>query len=100
VTLSAHDENVLLPPKGVFDWHYLQCTINRFATSDYKNFPNIDFFYPFKTADDDSDDEYQDNDEEPPYPTYRLDRFLAERWNRKMLEERSEEVAQWASGIE
>jgi len=103
VTLSVHAGSETLPPKGVFDWHYLQCVAKRFATQDYKELPGIYFsVYPFKTSDDDSDEEFEFEDYdgvEPPYPTYRFDRFLAEQGRKQMLHERAEAVAQWTSGI-
>jgi len=37
VTLSSHGGNVILPPNGVFNWHYLQCVAKQFATSEYKS---------------------------------------------------------------
>jgi hypothetical protein len=103
VTLSVHAGTEPLPPKGVFGWHYLQCVAKRFATSDYKLFPAIYFYvYPFKTTSDESDDEFEfeDNDEiEPPYPTYRFDRFMAEQGKKQMIHERNQEVALWSAGI-
>lgn len=79
--LSVHDGNDPLPPKGVFYWHYLQCVLLRFGTNEYKHLPNITFFvYPFRTADDESEGDFEDdtnNDsDEPPYPSYRFDRFM------------------------
>jgi hypothetical protein len=104
VTLSVHDGDDPLPPKGVFDWHYMQCVIDRFGTPQYRGFPDIRFFVlPFKTADDDdddSDDEFEDDgDTKPPYPSYRFERFLAEQWKRQMMQERFQAVAEWSSGI-
>jgi len=106
VTLSVHGGHEHLPPKGVFDWHYLQCVTKRFATSEYKSVPDIYFHfhsYPFKTASDESDDEFEfeDNDEiEPPYPTYYFDRFMAEQGRKQMIDERNQEVALWSAGVE
>ena len=55
----------------------------------YKCAPNIYFpVYPFKTANDDSDDEFEfeDNDDaEPPYPTYPFDRFTEEQARRVFI---------------
>jgi hypothetical protein len=101
VTLSVHAGNYPLPPKGVFDWHYLQCVLLRFGTFQYKNLPNIAFFInPFKTADDELDDEFEDNDDDdPPYPSYRIDRFMAQHWETHRKQEHFKEVAQWASDI-
>lgn len=72
-----------------------------YGTPQYKNFPDIKYFvYPFKTADDISDDEYEDNDEiDPPYPSYRFDRYLAEQGRRQMVLERNEEIVKWSSGL-
>ena len=98
VTLSANVDMVTsLPLKGAFDWHYLQCTVNAFGTPQYKNFPNIEFF---KTASNALDDEYEDdNGIDSPYPSSRLDRYLAEQDRRKMARERREAMAQWSSEI-
>lgn len=101
LTFVAQNAFALLPPPGVFNWHYLQCVIKVFGTPQYKNFPDIKYFvYPFKTADDISDDEYEDNDEiDPPYPPYRFDRYLAEQGRRQMVLERNEEIVKWSSGL-
>jgi hypothetical protein len=102
VTLSVHGGSEHLPPKGVFDWHYLQCVVQRFGTDQFKTVPNIAFFVcPFKTADDDSEDEFEDNDhdKEPPCPTYRFDRFMAKQWNKHREQEDFRGMAQWSSGI-
>ena len=102
VTLSVHEGDYPLPPKGVFDWHYLQCVLLKFGTHQYKCLPNIAFFvYPFKTADDDeSDDEFEDDvNDEPPYPSYRFDRLMEQQWEKHREQERFKEVAQWASEV-
>ena len=101
VTLSVHAGDYPLPPKGIFDWHYLQCVLRRFGTDQYKGLPNIAFFvYPFKTADDESGDEFEDDaNDEPPYPSYRLDRFMAQQWEKHQEQEHFKEVAQWASEV-
>ena len=100
VTLTVHGGSDQLPPKGVFDWHYLQCVVSRFGTDQYKNIPNIYYFvHPFKTADDDSEEEFEDDDDEPPYPTYRFDRFMAEQWEKHREQEHRGEIAQWSSGV-
>jgi hypothetical protein len=102
VTLSVHDGSDHLPPKGVFDWHYFQCVVRRFGADQYLNLPNIAFFvYPFKTADDDSEGEFEhnDDDDEPPWPTYHIDRFMAEQWEKHREQEHREEMAQWSSGV-
>jgi len=105
VNLSLHDPDptVSLPPKGIFDFHYLQCVLTVFATPQYKNLPNVKFFsHPFKTMwDDDSDEEFVDDGvKEPPCPSWRFDRFLAEQGRRQMMLERNEEVRRWTGGVE
>jgi hypothetical protein len=101
VTLSVNDDNTPLPPRGVFDWHYLQCVVKRFGTPSYKNFTDIAFcVLPFKTASEDSEEEYLDDDKiEPPYPSYRFDRYLEEQAKIRMTRERNREVLQWSSEI-
>ncbi|KAF5377097.1 hypothetical protein D9615_010549 [Tricholomella constricta] len=48
----------------------------RLALSAYTSLP--DFVHPFISVDDDSDEEFEDDDEEeePPYPSYRIDRWM------------------------
>lgn len=101
VTLSAQHSNIPLPPTGVFDWHYLQCVLLRFATDQYRQLLNIAFFvYAFKTIDDESDDEFEDDiNDEPPYPSYRFDRLMALQWEKHREQEQFKEVAQWASKV-
>jgi hypothetical protein len=101
VTLSALHGNIPLPPTGVFDWHYLQCVLLRFATDQYKQLANIAFFiHPFKTADDESDDEFEDDiNDEPPYPSYRFDRMTELKWEKHCEQKKLKEVAQWASKV-
>ena len=76
-----------------------------FGTPQYKNFPDIKYFvYPFKTVAEISGDEYEfeDNDDseiDPPYPSFRFDRYLAEQGRRQMVLERREEVVKWSSGV-
>ena len=72
------------------------------GTSQYKQVPDITFVYPFKTADDDdSDDEFEDDvNDEPPYPSYRFDRFMALECERFQEQERFKEVAKWATEVE
>ncbi|KIM44258.1 hypothetical protein M413DRAFT_443277 [Hebeloma cylindrosporum] len=103
LTLIARNPVAPMPPPGIFNWHYMQCVIELFGTPQYKKFPNIKYFiHPFNTAADIADDEYmyEDDDEtEPPYPSYRFDRYLAEQGRRQMALERHEEMVQWSSGI-
>jgi hypothetical protein len=100
VTLLGR-RNIPLPPTGVFDWHYLQCVLLRFGTDQYRQLPGIAFFiYPFKTADDESDDEFEvDVNGEPPYPSYRFDRIMALQREKLREQEQFKEVSQWASKV-
>ena len=104
VTLVVHDGPEALPPKGLFDWHYLQCVAKQFATEEYKELPDIYFtVYPFKTSDDDSNDEFELGDYdgiEPPYPSYRFDRCLEEQGRIQVLQEQVEAMSLWAAGVE
>ena len=100
VTFSTRCRNIPFPPPGVFDWHYLQCVLRRFATPQYRQLPDIAFFiYPFKTADDDSDEFEDDVNDEPPYPSYRFDRIMTLRLEKLREQERLKEVAQWVSKV-
>ena len=48
ITLSTRDAS--FPPIGVFNWHYVQCVLKRFATDEYKQSQNIYYFsLPFHT---------------------------------------------------
>ena len=70
------------------------------GTSQYKQVPDVTFVYPFKTADnDDSDDEFEDDvNDEPPYPSYRFDRFFL--WHSNVKDFRSKSVSKrWRSGL-
>lgn len=101
VMLSVHDGNESLPPQGVFDWHYLQCVLLRFGTTQYRGVPNIQYHVnPFQTASDSSDDErVMDDDADPPWPSYRFDRYLEQQWKAHWDQERREEMLEWASRI-
>ncbi len=102
ITLAAHSADPL-SPAGVFNWHYLQCVIKRFATSEYKEIENINFFtLPFRTEDDDeSDFDFDDerNIANPPYPSYLVE--LAEARVRQRMEdaERNSAIAEWNSRV-
>ncbi|KAF9508913.1 hypothetical protein BS47DRAFT_1384578 [Hydnum rufescens UP504] len=76
ITLISHNPALELPPVGVFNWHYIQCVLAKFATADYQAVANIfHFALPFRTRDDDDDESDRDFDDErniadPPYPSY------------------------------
>lgn len=99
VTLTVHGGSINLPPPGVFNWHYLQCVLKRFATPDYRSFNNIVHYeMPFKTSSDSDIDEFEDDGSaEPPYPSYRFDRYLQEQAERLRLFERNEAISGWVS---
>ena len=104
VTLSIKATNQFLPPPGVFNWHYLQCVIKHFGTSEYRNLPGINFSgKPFKAASNgessgnSSNDDYDDTD--LPYPSYSFDRYLQQQSERLWALERHAEIVEWASGL-
>ncbi|KAF5376700.1 hypothetical protein D9615_007863 [Tricholomella constricta] len=102
VTLSVHDARYRLPPKGVFDWHYLQCVLRRFATDQYKNLPNNSFFvYPFEKLSENGfeDNANDDDDDEPPYYSYCVHRVMAEHWEKRREQEQFKEIEKWSSEI-
>ena len=103
ITLTTHNGSPL-PPVGVFNWHYLQCVLKRFATDEYKQIQNIyHFTMPFRTEDDDDESDFDFDDERnianPPYPSYPIE--LAEARARQHLEdaERNCAIAEWNSRV-
>jgi hypothetical protein len=104
ITFSTHDPKVSLPPTGVFNWHYIQCVLKKFATDEYQQVDNVQHnALPFRTRDD-ADDEDVDFDDErniadPPYPSYL--RELAEARARQYFEaaERNRAIEAWSSSI-
>jgi hypothetical protein len=105
VTLTTHDPSLHLPPAGVFNWHYIQCVLTKFASPAYQAVHNVHYFsLPFRTKDDDDDESDVDFDDErnvanPPYPSYRWE--LAELRARQHLEavERNNAILTWNSGV-
>lgn len=76
ITLQNHTPTVPSPPPGIISWHYLQCVLKLFGSSQLREEPNIVYHeLPFKTEDDDDDDEfdwdyYDQPGVPPPYPSY------------------------------
>ncbi|KAM6493643.1 hypothetical protein JOM56_010004 [Amanita muscaria] len=104
ITLSTHDAS--FPPIGMFNWHYLQCVLKKFATDEYKQIQNICYFsLPFRTREEAEDEEIDfDFDDErnianPPYPSYPIE--LAEATARQHLEdaERNRDIGAWNSNV-
>jgi hypothetical protein len=104
ITLSTHDAS--FPPIGMFNWHYLQCVLKKFATDEYKQIQNICYIsLPFRTREEvegeeidlDFDDEI--NIANPPYPSYHIE--LAEATARLHLEdaERNCDIVAWNSRV-
>ena len=92
------------PPSGIFDWHYIQCVLRRFATEEYQGMDNIAYFvYPFRTRDDgdDSDPEFDDpqNIEDPPYPSYPIDLAFIRRGQQLDEEEHRQGIESWRSDL-
>jgi len=105
ITLSPHASPHNIPPVGVFNWHYIQCVLNRFSTDAYQNLPNVNYFtQPFRTAYDDDDDEsdrsFDDpNIANPPYPSYLLELSELRTLQRLEEEERRQAIVTWNSGV-
>ncbi|KAF5373230.1 hypothetical protein D9615_007414 [Tricholomella constricta] len=104
LTLSIHDPSLSLPPVGVFNWHYVQCVLKKFSSSDYQQIDNIQHFVmPFRTRDDDDDGDVDFDDEgnvtNPPYPSYLWE--LSEARERRRLDaiERNRAIMAWNSGV-
>jgi hypothetical protein len=105
ITLSTHGSSLNLLPVGVFNWHYIQCVLKRFTTTDYQEFGNVHYcVLPFRTRDDDDDESDIDFDDpgnisNPPYPSYLLE--LSELRARQRLEkaEHHNAIVAWNSGI-
>jgi hypothetical protein len=92
ITLSVHGiHNTPLPPPGAFNWHYLQCVIKRFGTSEFKNLPNINhFIQPFKTESNEGSDNTNNYNTNPPYPSHGFN-FCAQ--------EKYDDTMKWVSGL-
>lgn len=104
ITFPTND--ALFPYIGVFNWHYLQCVLKKFATGEYRQIPNIYYFtVPFRTREevenDESDFDFDDerNIANPPYPSYLIE--LAEARERQHLEdvERNQAIVAWNSEV-
>jgi len=102
VILTSLNPSLQLPPVGVFNWHYVQCVLKKFSTSDYQNIQNIYYFcLPFRTRDDIEDDESdRDFDDErnianPPYPSYMMDLIRYRARQRLEEEERNRTILTW-----
>ncbi|KAM6493658.1 hypothetical protein JOM56_010019 [Amanita muscaria] len=105
MTLSTHDAS--FPPIGMFNWHYLQCVLKKFATDEYKQIQNICYFsLPFRTREEveeaeeiDLDFDDERNIANPPYPSYPIE--LAEATARLHLEdaERNRDIGAWNSNV-
>ena len=103
ITLITHDTSLNLPPAGVFNWHYVQCVLKKFATDDYRDIPYIQYFvHPFRTRDDDeSDRDFDDerNIKDPPYPSYRFELAQWRAFQRLEAVERNRAIEEWNSGV-
>ncbi len=88
------------PPSGVFDWHYMQCVLERFGTPGYKGLQNIrHFLFPIRTTDDDDDDDLDFDDprniDDPPYPSYLLDLAWSRRCQQLEEQQRRQAIEGW-----
>lgn len=114
ITLFDHSGSsmpVARPPVGVFNWHYIQCVLKKFASADYRNFGNVSYFVrPFHTGDggDDSDEDDDESDRDfddlrniadPPYPSYFWDLAQARALQRLEEAERHQAILAWNSHV-
>jgi len=88
----------------VFNWHYIQCILNKFSTPAYQEIDNIyHYSLPFNTRDDDDESDWDFDDERnianPPYPSYLWE--LAELRTRQHLEavELNDAIMTWNSDV-
>ncbi|KAJ3836213.1 hypothetical protein F5878DRAFT_541775 [Lentinula raphanica] len=81
------------PPPGLFRWHYLQCVIRKFSTTDYQNIENIAMYEKSVLMKGDSDDEATDSEADWPSAIFDRGRFA---YAQAQLEaERMDAVARW-----
>ena len=80
--------------------------LKRFSTVDYQNFANLNYFIqPFRTADNDDDDEsdrsFDDprNIANPPYLSYLMELSELRALQHLEEEERRQAVVAWNSGV-
>ena len=106
ISLTTHDPSLDLPPFSMFNWHYIQCIIKKFATTDYWAFNNIyHFVQPFRMRDgiedEESDRDFDDdrNIPDPSYPMYLRD--LSELRECQRLEgiEHHRGIVAWSSSV-
>jgi len=105
ITLHPLNALIPLPPVGVFNWHYLQCILRKFATDQYRNLPCVSYFnFPFRSIDDEDEDEDWDFDdprniENPPYPSYYWDLADWRYAQQQQAEEDKNAIITWRSGL-
>lgn len=92
------------PPPGVFNWHYLQCVLQKFATAAFRDIDNISYYVmPFCTSED--EDEYDSNSSEfndpqnPPYPSYFFDRACSRAYEQWEDAQRHQDIEKWRSSV-
>jgi hypothetical protein len=102
ITLSDNGFSVPLPPVGVFNWHYVQCVLKKFATPEFHDIENITYFVRPGDDDDDDDDDDSDRDfddprniADPPYPGYLFDLGQLRQLQRLEKAERQQAILAW-----
>ncbi|KAJ3754983.1 hypothetical protein EV360DRAFT_50601 [Lentinula raphanica] len=81
------------PPPGLFRWHYLQCVIRKFSTTDYQNIAHIALYEKSVPMKGDSEDEGTDS--EADWPSAIFDRGRMAYAEAQLEAERMDAVAQW-----
>ncbi|KAJ3976529.1 hypothetical protein EV361DRAFT_838118 [Lentinula raphanica] len=93
VITTPNPASPINPPPGLFRWHYLQCVIRKFSTSDYQDIAHIALPEKSVQMKEDSDDECTDSEADWPSAVFDRARFA---WAQAQLEaERMDAVAQW-----
>jgi hypothetical protein len=78
-------------------------SLNGLALYSTGTFPTSYFVYPFRTASESdglNDEDSDDLDRNPPYPSYRVDRYLHQVSESHQAQEHRKEILQWASDIQ
>ena len=80
------------PPPGLFQWHYLQCVIKKFAHTNYTELQNIAYYeLPLQVEDNDDCDVW--------WPSAALDHGRAQQMEDKKSEEHKRDIVKWANAV-
>lgn len=85
--------DIPVPPKGVFDWHYMQCVYQRFGSSESSDEGRC--FLVAELLDEESSDE----DEDPSYPSAGFDALMRSWAQASEDKAKAAQVMSWRNGI-